>query len=1291
MRSCCVPGAFILHLFGKDKTINRQKVNTNSRREGAALQIRLLGAPQISLQGAGVPSLTLAKGQALLFYLAVTGRVHTRPALATLLWGDLPDAAARANLRKALHELRQDLAPYLFIDRELVALAEEAEVWVDVVEFETLLGDTATAGSDDPVRRAVDLYRGDFLEGFYVRDAPDFEDWWLAERGRLRDLMLGALRSLADRHAREGHLDEAIALTRRLLDLEPWREAAHRRLMTWLALSGHRSAALAQYKICRRALEEELAVEPAEETVALYERIRRGDLKPIAAPTVEPLDAQPQRPAFLDRTAETVGRPREPFVGRDPQLRRLDRFLEAALAGQGQVAFVSGEAGWGKTRLLAEFSHRAQEEHGDLIVASGVCTAVTETGDPYLPFREILRMLTADVEQAWAAGHVTQPHALRLWQSFPLVIRALVRHGPQLIDTFVPARSLLRRAAAHESVEPDRLKQLQRAIVRTQARRQAAGVDQEGIFDQVTEVLLAVAQDQPLLLTLDDLHWADSSSIGLLFHLSRQIADSRILVLSAYRPEDISLGRQAGQRPLASVLAELKRVFGNVWVELDQGEGRRFVDALLDSEPNRLGQAFRARLAQYTKGHPLFTVEMLRDMEEQGYLYQDEDGRWVESPAITWDTLPRRVEGVIERRVSRLDAELRGALVTASVEGEEFTAEVVARVRRTGENKMVALLSQELAREHHLVGARGVRQLGEKRISRYRFGHNLFQKYLYDGLDPVERVYLHEGVGHALEELYQGQTGEVALELARHFQKAGRPDKTVAYLEQAGDAAARVYANVEAIAHYRQALDLARQIGAKAKDVTSLCMHLGRALELDSQFAPALAVYEEMQRLAGQYGDRSMELASLRAQVTIQAVPTAIHNPAQAQVLGERALDLARDLSDPAAESQILWSLALAYFFDHDLERAIECGERSLALAREQDLREQMAQTLNDLGSFPHMYSGQIKSAIEALREAEQLWREMDNLPMLADSLASLATAHLFAGEFAQAVSLAELAYEISQSIGNLWGQSYSTWKVGLAHWERGDVSAAIATMEESIHLAEMANFLPPQANTRGELAILYGELGAINRGLELVQQALHLAETQNAAQVGHSLGILARLHLFQGDVTSAQAAIDRAKADPYRESWRVLFHPVALAEVELALKRENWERALAVASTFLAELRQSGLRLRIPGVLCLQAQALQGLDQDQEARDRLLEALAEAKAVGSRWTLWRILHALSQLEADPVQAEQWRLEAREVVDTIAGRIDQAALRASFLDLPEVQSVLQTVEQDRLSNGGNQP
>lgn len=183
-------------------------------------------------------------------------------------------------------------------------------------------------------------------------------------------------------------------------------------------------------------------------------------------------------------------------------------------------------------------------------------------------------------------------------------------------------------------------------------------------------MLQAVSKDQPLLLILDDLHWADLSSLGLLFHLGHRLADSRILILGAYRPDDISLGREGQEHPLASILAEFKRLFGDIRVVLghDEGQGRGFVDALLDSEPNRLSDDLRHKLAWNTRGHPLFTVEILRDMKDHEYICQDESGRWVESPAIIWDALPSRVEGVIERRVNRLDPRLKRVLAAASVE-----------------------------------------------------------------------------------------------------------------------------------------------------------------------------------------------------------------------------------------------------------------------------------------------------------------------------------------------------------------------------------------------------------------------------------------------------------------------------------------------------------------------------------------------------------------------------------------------------------------------------------------------
>lgn len=148
----------------------------------------------------------------------------------------------------------------------------------------------------------------------------------------------------------------------------------------------------------------------------------------------------------------------------------------------------------------------------------------------------------------------------------------------------------------------------------------------------------------PLMLIIDNLHWADLSSISLLFHLAQRIDDRRLLIVWAYRPEDVAHGRDGKQHSLQDVVSELKRHFGEMWVDLDSGGprlGREFVDALLDEEPNRLEERFRRELTGITGGHLLFTVELLRDLRERGDLLQDEKGRWIARPDLEWDELPR--------------------------------------------------------------------------------------------------------------------------------------------------------------------------------------------------------------------------------------------------------------------------------------------------------------------------------------------------------------------------------------------------------------------------------------------------------------------------------------------------------------------------------------------------------------------------------------------------------------------------------------------------------------------------
>jgi serine/threonine protein kinase/tetratricopeptide (TPR) repeat protein len=557
-----------------------------------------------------------------------------------------------------------------------------------------------------------------------------------------------------------------------------------------------------------------------------------------------PTDAvlqKPQVPAFLTEAEEEAIEAKRPvFVAREQELSLLGKYLDAALSGKGQVVVVKGEAGSGKTALIQEFIWRAQESNSDLIVSSGKCNAQTGIGDPHLPFIEIFSLLTGDVETKWAAGVMTRERALRLWNLIPLSAKAILDKGPDLIDTFIPGSGLVSRCEASTSSGASWLFSLKKFVDRKASLPPDSMLQQSNLFEQYTRVLETLAQERPLVLILDDLQWMDAGSISLLFHLGRRITGCRILIIGAFRPSEVDEGRAGERHPLVPVLHEFKRDFGDFEVEVGQTEGRRFIDAFLDTEPNQLGTEFRDTFYRQTRGHPLFTVELLRDMQDRGVLVKDKKKRWKEGPDLNWDALPARVDAVVEERISRLNDELKEVLTLASVEGEEFTAEVVARLQETEVRKLIRLLSSELDKRHHLVSAKGIRQLAAQRLSLYLFQHILFQRYLYNSLDEVEKAHLHEQVGNMLETLYGEQADEIAVQLARHFEEAGVVPKAIDYLQKAGQRASQLSAHLEAITHFNKCLNLLKTLPDTPERVQGeLMLQLGLAAPLQATKGPA--------------------------------------------------------------------------------------------------------------------------------------------------------------------------------------------------------------------------------------------------------------------------------------------------------------------------------------------------------------------------------------------------------------------------------------------------------------------
>lgn len=307
------------------------------------LQIRCLGGLSTILGVQPLSGFHSSKAQALLCLLAVTRRAHSRSALAGFFWQDLPETNARANVRKVLSNLRTLVGPYLVISRHEVSINLQAPLWLDVAIFEE---GTAQTASPEQLSAAVSLYQGDFLAGYDLKGAPAFEEWSLSQRARLRELAVQALKRLYGHDVASQDFVTAIGHLQQLLLIEPWSEETHRQLISLLAQTGQRSAALRQFETCRQLLRDELGVEPSAATRELYDSIANNQLDQptlYASTPHQDLSAPVAPPPAPNLPAQTT-----PFVGRDTELRALRRLIADPAV---RLITIVGPGGIGKTRL----------------------------------------------------------------------------------------------------------------------------------------------------------------------------------------------------------------------------------------------------------------------------------------------------------------------------------------------------------------------------------------------------------------------------------------------------------------------------------------------------------------------------------------------------------------------------------------------------------------------------------------------------------------------------------------------------------------------------------------------------------------------------------------------------------------------------------------------------------------------------------------------------------------------------------------------------------------------------
>lgn len=847
----------------------------------ARVVIRLLGAPEVSIDGAPLVVDT-RKAIAILVVLATDGRAYAREELAALLWPDSADDAARGALRRTLSTLRMALpAGVLRIDRARVELVL-GMARIDLAELQRL-------GASDQMRdlvAAADLARGPFLAGFSLRDSPDFDDWRATRSVAVERAVAGVLDRLASAHADAGALAAAADVVGRRIDLDPLDEGAHVRRMDLLAASGDRAAAMRQYRACVAVLERELGVAPLPETTARYEAIRDS----------RPVQAMPPRGTSQAALSESVHA--LPMVGRDATLATIEAVRRESRT-EGRIVALVGEAGIGKTRLIEATTLAAR------VAGATVLTARAYAAERSVAYGPIV---------SWLVAALADPVATeRLRGLSPASIAEVAR----LVPTVLGLNSGSAAAADAGSAAAD--------ASAAQARLLMALVD---------GLLGAVDGQEPGLLILDDLPWADGATIAVLSSLVRRLAERRLTLVLCWREEDLdhevaTFADHVGAHPRATVIAltrlerqDVEALVGAAW------SAGTAPDAATGTSAEALWRA--------SEGLPLYVVEALAS------------GSW------TTAEMPTGVRSVLRSRLASVGGVAQQVLSAAAAIGRSFDLATVRFASgRTEEETIEALeelMHRAIVREQAWSGA-GVR---------YDFAHAGLRDVAEAATSLGRRQLLHRRIAEALRLDVAGDgrddPGRLA-RIARHERDGGRAAEAAAAFLDAGDAARLVFANREAIGHYEAALALGYpEVAAVHMAVGDLRTRLGDYPGAVSAFEAAAALVDpgglapveaalaraHLRRgdllAAGRHLDAALQArpgAALQVRLLADraAVQRRAGDPVGARIAADEAIDAAAAMDDDGAQGAAYRIAGLIALDRGALSEAQVAFERAMAAA----------------------------------------------------------------------------------------------------------------------------------------------------------------------------------------------------------------------------------------------------------------------------------------------------------------------------------------------------------------------
>jgi DNA-binding SARP family transcriptional activator/tetratricopeptide (TPR) repeat protein len=1196
------------------------------------LRASLFGVLRIEQGGQEVTLPGLANARTLLAYLLLYNQhPHSREVVAGRLWPDMSEMHSRRRLSHAILHVRQCLPDLLHVEPKTLGISSQVHLWTDAAEFRDLLApqladvnppDTDQARLD--LRQAIKLYQGDILEGMY-------DDWVLAERERLEGLYLSALERLIQLEKLASCYGEALAAAQTLVSVDPLRESAHREIMRLSCLLGRPESALRQFELCHQLLADELGAPPEDETLELAREITDYTSQ-MVTPS---LPVGPQPVSFLDGIHSAY----PPFVGRKNERAELSVLVEAACGGTTNLVLLEGEAGVGKTRLLQETARDAQWRGAQVLWGKG---KELEASGPYGLILEALNSGLSPLRARQIVG------LLRDWQGNDLQQGArpapvLKSDGQVDENIWIQVLCALLPALADElpsarGVRPAPLEPAQEHL---------------RLVEAISHLLLAWVCVMPLILILEDLHWAERDTLDALIRLAEWFPDwsargrmSRgVLFIGSYR------GEEARSRPdVWERLQSLDRL--STYNRLSLSRLNPDTTSELVSRSLGIGQPaplFEARLYHETGGNPLFVLETLRYLYGEKLLWREADGSWstpFDDTTTDYAELPLSplIEGVISRRLAQLSPELQRILNAAAVLGNQFDFSTLAAV--TGLKTTAALAALSTLVQQGFI---------QEMERHYRFCHDKMRLVIYNSLSVEAKIRLHRQTAQAIE-----KTDPVEV-LAHHWTYGQTWDRAVHYHRLAAEDALAAHAYAAAVEHLSTALRMLAQAQLEAERFELLKARetaLDILAEREAQSADLDAMLQCTQ------GDVAGRVHVLCRQAELS---TNLGQYEKAETSGREALTLAKSCGSKAGQAAALIILGLA------VSRL-----------------------------------GQATQALHYLREAVEISREGTDRKQETRAYSALSRGLMLSEQYAEAQVHARLALALYEELGDQCGQAQVLNILGAICMEQLAADASIAYCSRALQIAREIGYRAIETRALNNLGNMFWLKGKIAQALQHYNEAHATAHTIRDRRLEHvALMNLASLqHHMLGDDDSAWSKLQIALAH-----WEKVDDPMGREQCwgtlgDIARCRGDLAAARTFLETSIADSLDSGSRwMAIQHYIYLVHLDLQNGDPATALKDlETVETMCRDLSL-TGWTVklldlrGLVLLALGQSQAALVSTSQAMAQLSPSIEQgylipfhhsrVLSALDrvpeaQAALGQSYQQLSEILSDL-APEQQRMS------